>query len=224
MKSEFTTKNTKEKINLDLRAFRALRGCKLPLWCLVVFLCGQAGASVSTNKTLMLNNWTGGYTNNVLPPDATNFFVVNSNLLNQAIGPGSGISGVSSVNGQIGAITAVLTNGNAGPVTLNTNLNVGGNLVVTNNIVLTGNETNSSGQGGKWFALDNQGQYDGMDIVAAGAVDFVSEGIYNFGVDTIGDHGGTVQAGLFNGSGAGLTALVPAALTGSGTVPTGALG
>jgi hypothetical protein len=212
----------------------------------------------------------------------TNFFVVNSNLMNKSVsgGGGGGSGTVTSVSGdgsvETGTITSsgtfglgtasanvflggpvsgssatlslrainqqdlpsiTLTNDNAGNATFEASIaaatltNLSQNFGVTaagtttsSNYVVTGSGiTNISGEGGKYWALDNQGQYDGMDIVAAGAVDFVSEGIYNFGVDTIGDHTATVQAGLFNGSGAGLTALVPTALTGSGTIPQAAL-
>jgi len=41
-----------------------------------------AGAGVSTNKTFMLE------TNNILPPNETNFFEVNLGLLGAAIAPG----------------------------------------------------------------------------------------------------------------------------------------
>jgi hypothetical protein len=38
----------------------------------------------------MLSNGTGGTTNNALPPSVSNFFAVNSNLLNQAVKPSAG--------------------------------------------------------------------------------------------------------------------------------------
>jgi hypothetical protein len=49
----------------------------------------------STNKTFMLNNGGGGTVNNKLPPNETNFFVVNSNLLNAAVAPNGGSGGTA---------------------------------------------------------------------------------------------------------------------------------
>jgi hypothetical protein len=70
----------------------------------VLLLATSVVSAQSTNKTFMLNNGAGGYTNNVLPPSVSNFFVVNSNLLNQAVSPNA-TAGVSSVNGQNGVIS-----------------------------------------------------------------------------------------------------------------------
>jgi hypothetical protein len=53
--------------------------------------------------------------NNVLGSNETNFFAANSNLLNHSVS-GGGTNGVTSVNGQTGAITNVLTNNNVGAI------------------------------------------------------------------------------------------------------------
>ncbi|HEY3857710.1 MAG TPA: SGNH/GDSL hydrolase family protein [Verrucomicrobiae bacterium] len=54
--------------------------------------------STSTNKTFMLNNGTGGTTDNGLPPSVSNFFAINSNLLNRSVrASGGGGGGGSSV-------------------------------------------------------------------------------------------------------------------------------
>lgn len=84
--------------------------------------------SQSTNKAFMLNNGQSGTVNNALTASTSNFFVVNSNLLNQSVSP-SAVAGVSSVNGQNGAVTGVVTNNFAAPLTLTSNLNVGATFV-----------------------------------------------------------------------------------------------
>jgi hypothetical protein len=84
-------------------------------WILSPGFCFATG--ISTNKTFMLN------TGNQLPPSVSNFFVVNSNLLNQSVNPTS-VAGVSSVDGKNGAITGVLTNGETTAVALSNTLSL----------------------------------------------------------------------------------------------------
>ena len=96
---------------------------------LLLSLLAFSASGQSTNKTFMVG------TNNVLPPNETNFFQVNSNLLNAAVAPSSGSGGgitsggtmtnvsiiaptnnslcasnVTSVGGQFGGNAAGLTN------------------------------------------------------------------------------------------------------------------
>ena len=99
-----------------------------PVFALCAFFCNNAfpQSSISTNKTFMLNDGLGSTTNNALPPSDSNFFVINSNLLNQAVSPNSS-AGVSSVNGQNGNIINVLTNADARVWT-----NVSGQVTVSN--------------------------------------------------------------------------------------------
>jgi hypothetical protein len=102
------------------------------LYTLAFLSTPSAFAAISTNKFFVLE------TNNVIPPDETNFFAVNSNLLNASVsGGGGGGGGVSSVNGLTGAVTGVLTNGETSAVTLsaltlNSNLSGPGWSIVTN--------------------------------------------------------------------------------------------
>jgi hypothetical protein len=85
----------------------------------VVNICAQ----VSTNKMLVVN------TNNVLPPNETNFFAVNSNLLNQSVaasGGGGGGGGAWS-----GSIATGITNTGAQGITNGGPLTNGGPVVIT---------------------------------------------------------------------------------------------
>lgn len=90
------------------------------------------GASVSTNKVFVVN------TNNTLPPNETNFFAANSNLLNQAVaasGGGGGGGGPASYDpnfvatnslGQISLTNSVVTNNDLNPLTFLDGLNITG--------------------------------------------------------------------------------------------------
>jgi pectate lyase len=92
---------------------------KLYFILLLINLCvpSSRGAGISTNKFFVLED------NNILPPNETNFFAVNSNLLNASIGGGGGGgSGVSSVDGLTGALTGVLTNGETAVVVISNTL------------------------------------------------------------------------------------------------------
>jgi hypothetical protein len=105
-------------------------------------------ASISTNKLFVLE------TNNVLPPDATNFFVVNSNLLNASVnggGGGGGGGGVSSVNGLTGAVTGVLTNNETSAVVISNTLSAN-TLTVNSNLVGPGWSIVTNGAATSTFA------------------------------------------------------------------------
>ena len=90
----------------------------------------NAFSDVSTNKEFVVNNGTGSTTANKLPPSEATFFVVNSNLLNQAVSPNGGSSGSpqtpwqQNINGNGNTLSnAVLNNVTAGSLII-TNLDV----------------------------------------------------------------------------------------------------
>jgi hypothetical protein len=90
-------------------------------------LCVSAQGAISTNKEFVLNSGSSGTTVNALPPDETNFFAVNSNLLNQSVAASSGAGGGGALNFATNNLNAVITNNEAGNVTLNgAILSVGG--------------------------------------------------------------------------------------------------
>jgi len=61
--------------------------------CLLSLLADAFASSVSTNKTFMLNDGTGGTTDNALPPNETNFFNANYGWLDMAAIPPGGVFG-----------------------------------------------------------------------------------------------------------------------------------
>ncbi len=106
---------------------------KKTLLFIIASLSALCAFGQSTNKMLSVQ------TNNALNADSATFFSVNSNLLNAAVGPGSG--GGSATN-------ATLLNSTPGAVTLNAvnvNTNVGGvSIVQTGNTISVSNNVNTN--------------------------------------------------------------------------------
>jgi hypothetical protein len=189
------------------------------------FLIFNSPAQVSTNKTFMLNNGTSGTTNNVLPPNETNFFVVNSNLLNAAVTPNGGSGGAAqtpwsqNINGNGNILSnAVFNNDIAGTLTITngefTNVYVGSNSYTgkTNfaEVAYASNQVQIAGAGassGILFVNDSMkiGDYAGsMDFFNPTSTD------YYFSGTTFGDALGSV----FFGSAAMTGTLTDSSLAG----------
>jgi hypothetical protein len=167
------------------------------------------GSGVSTNKAFMLE------TNNVIPPNATNFFVVNSNLLNASVSGGGGGGGVSSVNGLTGAVSGVLTNGETPAVTL------GNSLTLNSNLYGPGWSIVTNGAATATFA--SYGPNGGYGLY--GSAGWTNYEIYPNYITLTGNGltgnmsaSGNMTAAQFFGGGGWLTGLNASALT-SGTVP-----
>ncbi|HEV7926753.1 MAG TPA: hypothetical protein VGR14_15445, partial [Verrucomicrobiae bacterium] len=191
----------------------SVRSVVCPAYLLCVF-CAQA-SSVSTNKSFMLG------TNNALPPDVTNFFSVNSNLLNASVnssgggGGGGGGSGVSSVNGLTGAITGVLTNGETPAVTLSNSLTLNSNLSGPGWSIVTNGPATAT------FA--SFGPNGGYGLY--GSAGWTNYALFPSVITLTGNGltgniaaSGSITAASFAGGGASLTGLSASQLT-SGTVP-----
>ena len=188
------------------------------LWLAIAAL--GAGGSISTNKTFVVN------TDNVLPPNETNFFAVNSNLLNQAVAPsvGGGGSGGGGGGTTYNFASPIYTNGSGQVALVNggslTNLQ-GAALVSPINqtnlpaVALTNQEANqiifknqlivSSLPDNAGTALSVVGDLGGDNIAQ-----FIDLYGYN---DVVIDATGTLNTkaiaaqGLISGDGAGLTNL-----------------
>ncbi len=173
----------------------------------------------STNKAFMLNNGNGGTVNNGLPPSVSNFFAVNSNLLNLSVKPSSGGGGGGGGGGSVSFTPQFDYNGGNGTslvagvsitnaqlygVSVASNLFAGSNSYVakTNfaNYVTVSNRLS--------FLNDNQ-QIGDM----GGNLSFFNptSAEFNFGASSMGAADGIINAatvnGAFNGNGAGLTNL-----------------
>lgn len=84
-----------------------------------MLLSVSAHAGISTNKSFVLNTGSSGTTANALPPDETNFFAVNSNLLNQSVAASSSSGGGGTLDFATNNFNTILTNNEAGNVSLN---------------------------------------------------------------------------------------------------------
>ena len=175
--------------NMNLTAKRGLFLCVL---CVLCVLCGKiaSAAGVSTNKVMVIG------TNNTLPPNETNFFVINSNLLNQSVSASGGGSGTLT------NVAAVNTNGPAagasvvvsGPTATVTLTNVPG--------LLTNNETNVTLAGafsGDGAALTNLN----ASALASGTVPWAELPANDFVAATNGVESGTLAVTNYGGSGGG---------------------
>ncbi|MGA2749131.1 MAG: hypothetical protein ABSG59_10170 [Verrucomicrobiota bacterium] len=162
-----------------------------PLWFTLDYTLENVGSSalnvwLADHSPFMDNSTTNlalpGQTGVRLTTDGTNiypqFFPMTTNV------PASSVTGTLPYSA---LPSGVVTNHNASAVNFNSSVNFNGNM------------TNGSGQGGRYYALDNQGQVDGMDVMFSGTVSFVSEGTFDFGVGE-GDTTGTINAGHLNGA------------------------
>lgn len=175
-------------------------------FCLELCAFGQ-----STNKTFMLNNGTGGTTDNALPPGTSNFFVVNSNLMNQAVNSshGGGSGGAMSFNqeqfdtnaaGQISLPPGVnTTNENAYNINIVSGIAQVTNLGASSNVYVgkTNFASYSVVTNRLIFPSDSQQIGD-----SSGTLAFLNptSGEFAFGSSTFGASDGIVEAGTFAGA------------------------
>jgi hypothetical protein len=207
-------KTVREKFHLLTSAF-SLR----PLALILAFsLQPLALFPQSTNKTFMLNNGQGGTINNALPPSVSNFFLVNSNLLNQSVKPSSGGGGGGG--------------GSSPTFTPQFDYNAGNGTSIVAGVSITNAQLYNPDSVGNLFVGSNA--YVGKtnfanNVTVSNRLTFLSDGMqegdssgslaffnptsteFNFGGSVFGASDGVINAGTvnaaFNGNGAGLTNL-----------------